>query len=126
MPFVSAGLAIDPSDGGQSRLVYPPSFPYTRNFYFSDSVWWAVMELDVATSYDTYAQLADVRIGGFSKGQIPPRPFGSAGGELLPTVLGPFGLGGGTGTQLVEIVPPPGEWLIVAHARIHYFQWLTL
>ena len=51
MPLVSAGLDIEPIHLGQARLVYLQAFPFARQLHVSQSVWWAVMERDVVTSY---------------------------------------------------------------------------
>lgn len=131
MPQYSAGLAND-AMLPPPQLVFLPSFPFLKTFFVSNAIWYSVLELDVWTSYDTYANLADVQINGVSVGKIPPRSFAQNGSELAPIsiqfgngmlqVLGTFGR---TGNNQLTIIPPtPNDYLIAGNWRIHYHQVL--
>jgi hypothetical protein len=131
MPQISAGLALE-IPPRPPELVYPPSFPFRKSFWVYNAIWYSVLELDVFTSYDTWASLADVRINGVSIGKIPPRSSTQTGGELAPVsflfangMIQTIGSMGRTGFNQLEIAPPtPYDWLVVGNWRFHYYQSL--
>jgi hypothetical protein len=131
MPQFSAGLALQMPPQLFSELVYPPSWPFNKVFWVFNAIWYSALQLDVLTSYDTWAALADIRINGQSIGSIPPRSWAQTGGELSPVsihfangMLQVPGSWGRTGNNTLQIVPPAGHYLIVGNWRIHYYQML--
>ncbi len=132
MPQFSAGLALEVPPR-PPELVYPPSFPFRKSFWVFNAIWYSALELDVFTSYDTWANLADVRINGVSIGKIPPRSWTQTGGELAHVslhfangMLQTIGTMGRTGANQLEIVPPTSyDYLIVGNWRFHYYQLLA-
>jgi hypothetical protein len=132
MTQISAGLAMF-TPQRFPELVYPPSFPFRKNFFVFNAIWFSTLEFEVFTSYDSWTTaLADVRINGVSVGQIPPRGYTQTGGELAPVsfqfgngMLQTIGALGRTGSNLCEIVPAASyDYLIVGNWRMHYFQAL--
>jgi len=131
MPQFSGGfaMAIPPR---APELVYPPSFPFRKSFTVFNAIWYSILEFDVFTSYDTWANLADIRINGNSIGKVPPRGWTQTGGELAAVsfpfqngVLQTIGNFGRTGSNVLEIVPPtPYDYLVVGNWRFHYYQIL--
>jgi hypothetical protein len=131
MPF-SGGVFIPfPTP---ATLVYPPSFPFRKTFWVSEAIWYSALEIEVITSYDTWASAADVRINGTSIGKIAPRPWSLTGGELSSMsihfssgLLPMVNIGGRlqrTGNSLLEIVPAAAyDYLIVGPWRVHYYQF---
>jgi hypothetical protein len=131
MTQFSAGLAMGPPRAPE--LVYLPSFPFSKTFWVFNAIWYSTLELDVFTSYDSYAgPLANIRINGVSIGQIPPRGFTQTSGELAPVsfqfgngMLQTIGAMGRTGNNQFEIVPAAAyDWLVVGNWRFHYYQSL--
>jgi hypothetical protein len=131
VPQFSSGFALQ-IPPRPPELVYLPSFPFRKSFWVYNAIWYSSLEFDVFTSYDTYTNLADVRINGVSVGQIPPRSWTQTGGELAPIsfqfgngMLQTMGAMGRTGTNQLEIVPGASyDWLVVGNWRFHYYQLL--
>jgi hypothetical protein len=137
---ISAGLATEVPPRPPEFVFLPPAgsgytpFPFKKEFFVWRAIAYSVLELDVFTSYDTYASLADVRINGVSIGTIPPRSYAQTGGELAPLSIlfsnagllkAQVGLSI-TGLNQLEIIPPRTiyDWLVVGNWRFHYYQLL--
>jgi hypothetical protein len=129
----TAGLAV-----GVPRppeLVYPPSFPFRKDFWVFNCIWHSTLVFDVFTSYEDYSgPLANVLINGVNVGKIAPRGWAQTGGELAPLAF-QFGNGmintvqpggfGRTGWNILEVVPGTSyDYLVVGNWRFHYQQAL--
>jgi hypothetical protein len=128
---LSSGLSLALPSQALPQLVYPPHFPFRKQFYVQNAVYYSVLVFDVFTSYDSYAgPLADVRINGNSIGRIPPRGYAQTSGELAPVsfhfqngFLQTLGPSGRTGFNWLEIVPGASyDYLVVGNWRFHYQQ----
>ena len=133
MTQFSSGLFV----GGPRppELVYPPSFPFRKNFWVYNLIWHFVLVFDVFTSYEDYSgPLADVLINGVNIGKISPRGWAQTGGELAPITF-QYGAGmintpmpgglGRTGWNILEVVPGTSyDYLVVGNWRFHYQQAL--
>jgi hypothetical protein len=129
---ISSGLALALPGPGYPELVYPPYFPFRKQFGVEKATYYSVVVFDVFTSYDSYAgPLAEVRINGNVVGRIPPRGYTQTGGELAPVsfhfqngFLNGVGPPGRTGNQnFLEIVPGTSyDYLVVGYWRVHYQQ----
>jgi hypothetical protein len=133
-PF-SAGLALEfpPSP---PQFVYLPSFPFRKNLWVYQAIWFSSLEFDVFTSYDTWTTtLAEVQINGVLVGRIEPRGWAQGVGVLLSPISFQFGNGmlnkdalgiHRTGMNVLEIIPKASyDWLIVGNWRMHYQQDLA-
>jgi hypothetical protein len=72
MTQFTAGLSVGVPR--PAELVYPPSFPFRKDFWVFNCIWHSTLVFDVFTSYDDYSgPLANVLINGVNVGKIPPR-----------------------------------------------------
>jgi hypothetical protein len=130
MPQYSAGLAVE-IPARPPQLVYPPSFPFKKLFAVYNAMSYSVLEFDVWTSYETWDNLADVRINGVSIGKIPPKGWAQNGygpvcfqfANVMFNTHVPVAFGR-TGFNEFEIIPPTYDYLVVGNWRFHYYQLL--
>ena len=102
---------------------------FSRNFSVLDAFLGSILEVEVLTGYEDFADSAEVRVNGWKVGVIEPRPVSRY--QDLQLVSVPFWsayyLGGYPHTSSnnnLSIVPVnQAAWLVVARWRIHYDRY---
>jgi hypothetical protein len=110
--------------------VYVDGGPFTsfsKTIVVQQAIWYALLELEVLTGYDTFPASARVVINNQQVGTVEPRPT-SRYTDLQPYSIlfstGLFNTGAGApynGAFNFRIEPvSSNDWLVVGHWRVHY------
>ncbi len=104
----------------QPRVVDGTSFPFTESRYVSGATGWGMLQFEVITIYESYADRAEVFVNNTSIGKIDPRPYSRYQDLQLVTIV--FSTTAfhptppTTGSHTISIRPVSADkWLIVGN-----------